>query len=81
MPWNLVEFIWRRKHYGDLWGGFLKCLKDVSVGGASDSPDLTEDLLQPGDTLEPEAPPSETEEETEVESSDNSLDNDSDYNE
>lgn len=21
VPWLLIEFIWRRKHYGDLWGG------------------------------------------------------------
>jgi transposase-like protein len=26
---HLVEFIWRRKHAGDLWGGFLDALRDV----------------------------------------------------
>lgn len=29
-PWMLVEFIWRRKHYGDLWGGVMKCLREVA---------------------------------------------------
>ena len=30
MPWLLVEFIWRRKHHGDLWGGIMKCLSEVA---------------------------------------------------
>ena len=30
MPWKLVEFIWRRKHAGNLWGGAItKALKEV----------------------------------------------------
>lgn len=35
MPWVLVEFIWRRKHYGDLWGGLIKTLREVSFSRAS----------------------------------------------
>lgn len=55
--------MWRRKHHGDLWGGLLKCLKEVSVGTTNDVPDLTEDLLQPGDIEEPNAPQTESEDE------------------
>ncbi|ORE08154.1 hypothetical protein BCV72DRAFT_324617 [Rhizopus microsporus var. microsporus] len=28
MPWVLVEFMWRRKHYDDLWDGLMKALKN-----------------------------------------------------
>ncbi|OBZ80187.1 hypothetical protein A0J61_11764 [Choanephora cucurbitarum] len=27
MPWVLIEFIWRRKHCGDITGGIVKVLK------------------------------------------------------
>ncbi|OBZ81295.1 hypothetical protein A0J61_10656 [Choanephora cucurbitarum] len=30
MPWVLVEFIWRRKHCGDITGGILRVLKEVA---------------------------------------------------
>ena len=32
MPWKLVEFIWRRKHSGNLWQAFITALKEVSFG-------------------------------------------------
>ena len=30
MPWKLVEFIWRRKHDGNLWQAFVTALNEVS---------------------------------------------------
>ncbi|KAJ8651865.1 hypothetical protein O0I10_012558 [Lichtheimia ornata] len=30
MKYRLTEFIFRRKHAGDLWGGIIKALKEVS---------------------------------------------------
>ena len=32
MPWKLVEFIWRRKHHGDIFGGMLTTLREVALG-------------------------------------------------
>lgn len=32
MPWKLVEFIWRRKHHGDIFGGMLTTLREVPLG-------------------------------------------------
>ncbi|KAJ8651429.1 hypothetical protein O0I10_013026 [Lichtheimia ornata] len=29
-PWKLIEFIWRRKHSEDWWGGLLSSLRDVA---------------------------------------------------
>lgn len=29
MPWILLEFIWRRKYFGDLYGGMMKSLREV----------------------------------------------------
>lgn len=43
VPWLLIEFIWRRKHHGDLWGGVLKTLKEVSYSRSNTNPSwLTE---------------------------------------
>ncbi|CEP16296.1 hypothetical protein [Parasitella parasitica] len=30
MPWTLMEFIWRRKHHGNIWEGIMKCLREVT---------------------------------------------------
>lgn len=38
VPWLLIEFIWRRKHYGDLWGGLMKTLKEVSFHNSATNP-------------------------------------------
>ncbi|KAG2210800.1 hypothetical protein INT45_006034 [Circinella minor] len=32
MPWELVEFIWRRKHSSNLWQAFITALKEISFG-------------------------------------------------
>lgn len=46
MPWVLVEFLWRRKHHGDLWGGLLNALKGVAFSNtASNPPAYTEDIV------------------------------------
>ena len=37
MPWKLVEFIWRRKHSGNLWEAFITALKEVSFGEITSS--------------------------------------------
>lgn len=29
MPWVLIEFMWHRKHHGDLWDGLMKMLKYI----------------------------------------------------
>jgi hypothetical protein len=50
MPWVLMEFIWRRKHAGDVWGGLISSLKNNSFTTVSNHmPLYTEDILQPGD--------------------------------
>ena len=28
---HLLEFIWRRRHSDDLWGGFLRALKEIHL--------------------------------------------------
>lgn len=38
VPWLLIEFIWRRKHHGDLWGGVMKTLKEVSFSRSDSNP-------------------------------------------
>lgn len=46
----LVEFLWRRKHFGDIWGGLLKCLKEVNYASNSDNfPIYTMDQPEEGD--------------------------------
>ncbi|KAI8091675.1 hypothetical protein BDF21DRAFT_395382 [Thamnidium elegans] len=43
MPWVLLEFIWRRKYYGDLFGGMMKSLREVDfVPGDRQIPTYTE---------------------------------------
>lgn len=42
MPWKLVEFIWRRKHHGDLFGGMLRTLREVTLGRLRGDPEFTE---------------------------------------
>ncbi|CDH61197.1 hypothetical protein RO3G_17462 [Lichtheimia corymbifera JMRC:FSU:9682] len=37
MPWKLVEFIWRRKHDDNWWGGIMKALSSVQVTPADGS--------------------------------------------
>ncbi|CAO3621632.1 unnamed protein product [Mucor hiemalis] len=32
MPWKLVEFIWRRKHHGNIFGGMMTTLREVVLG-------------------------------------------------
>jgi hypothetical protein len=47
MPWILVEFIWRRKHHHDIWGGVMKCLREVAYSPDSENPAfLTEFVIQ-----------------------------------
>lgn len=77
MPWNLVEALWRRKHSGNIWGGLIKTLREVSFSNATlNEPLYTEDLLQPGDLpsvddeMQEEGEEVETEEEVEVEEED-----------
>ena len=31
MEYHLLEFIWRRKHENDLWGGFIESLRSVHI--------------------------------------------------
>ncbi|KAG1136296.1 hypothetical protein G6F38_012161 [Rhizopus arrhizus] len=38
MPWLLIEFIWRRKHHNDIFGGIINCLKNVSFDRAQRNP-------------------------------------------
>lgn len=53
MPWALTEFLWRRKHHGDLWKGLLKCLSEVSYSNVSTNPAYyTEDYPSPEDDNE-----------------------------
>lgn len=35
MPWVLIEFIWRRNHYGDIWRGVMRCLREVAYSPQS----------------------------------------------
>ncbi|KAG1399835.1 hypothetical protein G6F59_013267 [Rhizopus arrhizus] len=36
--WLLIEFIWRRKHHNDIFGGIIDCLKNVSFDRAQRNP-------------------------------------------
>ncbi|EIE82405.1 hypothetical protein RO3G_07110 [Rhizopus delemar RA 99-880] len=38
VPWLLIEFIWRRKHHNDIFGGIIDCLKNVSFDRAQRNP-------------------------------------------
>ncbi|KAG1136329.1 hypothetical protein G6F37_012182 [Rhizopus arrhizus] len=38
VPWLLIEFIWRRKHHNDIFGGIVNCLKNVSFDRAQRNP-------------------------------------------
>ena len=40
MPRLLLEFIWRKKHHGHIWGGVIQCLREISF--SSKSPRHTE---------------------------------------
>jgi hypothetical protein len=43
MPWALVDFMWRRKHASNLFGGLLETLRGVSFSSVSrNAPYLTE---------------------------------------
>lgn len=43
MPWVLLKFIWTRKHFGDIWGGIEKVLKEVQFARAQINPPFITD--------------------------------------
>lgn len=45
MKYRLAEFIFRRKHAGDLWGGVVDALKEVSFDKMSSSDDIEEEFI------------------------------------
>lgn len=45
MNYRLAEFIFRRKHAGDLWGGIIKALKEVSFDKVTSSDDIDEEFI------------------------------------
>lgn len=45
MKYRLAEFIFRRKHAGDLWGGIVNALKEVSFDKMSSSDDIEEEFI------------------------------------
>lgn len=49
VPWLLVEFIWRRKHAGDIWEVVMKALKDASYDQANINPAWLIELLSEED--------------------------------
>lgn len=45
MKYRLAEFIFRRKHAGDLWGGIVNALKEVSFDKMSSSDNIEEEFI------------------------------------
>ena len=45
MKCRLAEFIFRRKHAGDLWGGIVKALKEVSFDKVASQGDIQEEFI------------------------------------
>ncbi|CDH61146.1 hypothetical protein RO3G_03583 [Lichtheimia corymbifera JMRC:FSU:9682] len=45
MKYRLAEFIFRRKHAGDLWGGIIKALKEVSFDKVTSSQCVEEEFI------------------------------------
>ncbi|KAJ8651396.1 hypothetical protein O0I10_013066 [Lichtheimia ornata] len=45
MNYRLAEFIFRRKHAGDFWGGIIKALKEVSFDKVTSSDDIDEEFI------------------------------------
>lgn len=45
MKYRLVEFIFRRKHANDLWGGVIKALKEVSFDKFAAQDDVDEEFI------------------------------------
>lgn len=78
VPWLLAEFIWRRKHYGDLWGGVMTCLSEVAFRRNSElDPVLTQFTSElTSDSEESESEIESTEEEVSSEASSDSSDDD-----
>jgi hypothetical protein len=46
MPWLLLEFIWRRKHHADIWGGVIKCLKEVRFSDVYRNPAFVTEVIR-----------------------------------
>lgn len=78
MPWVLVEFIWRRKHHGDLWGGLLKCLREVTFSNVSTNPPIYTEDTSPFVAEEPESD-QEVEDSTDEEDEEEDDEDDEDY--
>lgn len=84
MPWLLAEFIWRRKHHGDLWGGIMKCLSEIAFRRNSDlEPILTQFTAEniTDDDVEDNIDDSEEEDTDESSESDIYSDSDDNYTE
>ncbi|CDH61154.1 hypothetical protein RO3G_17462 [Lichtheimia corymbifera JMRC:FSU:9682] len=45
MKYRLAEFIFRRKHAGDLWGGIINALKEVSFDKVTSCDDIAEEFV------------------------------------
>lgn len=45
MKYRLAEFIFRRKHADDLWGGIIKALKEVSFDKVTSSQCVEEEFI------------------------------------
>lgn len=50
MPWALLEFLWRRKYHGDLFGGLLKTLRDVQFIRTNRNPPFLTEVVIGGDS-------------------------------
>lgn len=78
MPWVLLEFIWRRKYFGDLFGGMMKSLREVDfVPGGRDIPWFTEYGRAESDSESIRSIDGDNNSETEVEENEDSSDIDS----
>lgn len=45
MKYRLAEFIFRRKHADDLWGGIITALKEVSFDKVASGDDIDEEFV------------------------------------
>ena len=43
-----MEFIWRRKFFGDIWAGVIRCLREVSFNRADTNPPFYTDFGDAG---------------------------------
>ncbi|CAO3645206.1 unnamed protein product [Mucor hiemalis] len=46
VPWVLTEFIWRRKHHGDLYNGLMTTLREVGFVRHENNPPSHTELLE-----------------------------------